>query len=72
MTTTIGKSGRAYPGAKRGPKPTGAARVPVGIRVPPEMRDAVRAAAEREGIDESEWWRRAAQERLDAERDVEP
>lgn len=36
------------------------------IRAPSELLEAVRKAAEAERISASEWWRRAARERLDA------
>lgn len=38
--------------------------VKVSFRCPEALRAAVEAAAQREGIDASEWWRRAASERL--------
>lgn len=36
----------------------------VDVRMPAALRSAAKADAEREGVDEPEWWRRAGRERL--------
>lgn len=47
------------PGRKRAPKGQGEAEVALTVRVSRALADAAQAAADREGISLSEWWRRA-------------
>lgn len=54
----------ATPKPKRGRPSKGIAETRVGLYAPRALRDLVKAAAEREGVAPSEWWRQAARDRL--------
>lgn len=49
---------------KRGRPSKGIAETRVFLYAPKALRDLINAAAETEGVTPSEWWRRAARERL--------
>ena len=66
LRTTMSAKKKRGPGRPKGTHEPAVYTASLLLRLTPPMKAALTAAASREGLDASEWLRRAAQARLDA------